>query len=60
VEVLETLYPARIAEQVERLAHHALQGEVWDKALMYCRQAGEKAMARSAHHEAVGCFEPAL
>ena len=31
-------------EQVERLAHHALQGEVWDKALLYSRQAGDKAM----------------
>jgi class 3 adenylate cyclase/tetratricopeptide (TPR) repeat protein len=60
VEALETLYPARLAEQVERLAHHALRGEVWDKALMYCQQAGEKAMAGSAHHEAVGCFEQAL
>ena len=48
------------AEQVERLAHHALRGEVWDKALAYCRQAGEKAMARSAHREAVGYFEQAL
>jgi tetratricopeptide (TPR) repeat protein len=33
---------------------------VWDKALAYCRQAGEKAMARSAYHEAVGAFEQAL
>ena len=49
-----------MAEQVERLAHHALRGEVWDKALAYCRQAGEKAMARSAYREAVGYFEQAL
>ena len=47
-------------EQVERLAHHALRGEVWDKALTYCRQAGEKAMARSAYREAVASFEQAL
>jgi tetratricopeptide (TPR) repeat protein len=33
---------------------------VWDKALGYSRQAGEKAMARSAHREAVGYFEQAL
>jgi predicted ATPase len=52
VEALEAQYRERIAEQVERLAHHALRGEVWDKALTYCRQAGEKAMARSAHREA--------
>jgi tetratricopeptide (TPR) repeat protein len=50
----------RVAEQVERLAHHALRGEVWDKALAYFKQAGEKAMARSAHQEAVGYFEQAL
>ena len=47
-------------DQVERLAYHALRGEVWDKALVYCRQAGEKALARSAHREAVGYFEQAL
>jgi hypothetical protein len=33
---------------------------VWDKALAYCRQAGDKAMARSAYREAVACFEQAL
>jgi tetratricopeptide (TPR) repeat protein len=60
VETLETLAGERVAEQVDRLAHHALRGEVWDKALVYCRQAGEKAMARSAHREAVGHFEQAL
>ncbi|MGH8070282.1 MAG: ATP-binding protein [Candidatus Entotheonellia bacterium] len=60
VEALETLAGERVAEQVERLAHHALRGEVWDMALAYCRQAGEKALARSAHHEAVGSFEQAL
>ena len=46
VEAIEALAGDRVAEQVERLAHHALRGEVWDKALAYCRQAGEKAMAR--------------
>jgi class 3 adenylate cyclase/tetratricopeptide (TPR) repeat protein len=60
VEALEGLYPDRQAEQVERLAHHAFRGEVWEKALAYCRQAGEKALTRSAHREAVGYFEQAL
>jgi class 3 adenylate cyclase/tetratricopeptide (TPR) repeat protein len=60
VEALEALAGERVAEQVERLAHHALRGEVWDKALVYCRQAGEKAMTRSAHREAAGSFEQAL
>jgi len=60
VAAMEGLAGDWVAEQVERLAHHALRGEVWDKALVYCRQAGEKAMARSAHREAVGSFEQAL
>ena len=38
----------------------ALRGEVWDKALLYCRQAGEKTLAQSAYREAVGAFEQAL
>jgi tetratricopeptide (TPR) repeat protein len=60
VEALEALAGDRLAEQVERLAHHALRGEVWDKALMYCRQAGEKAIGRSAYREAIGYFEQAI
>jgi tetratricopeptide repeat protein/adenylate/guanylate cyclase family protein len=36
------------AEQVERLAHHALRGEVWDKAVPYCQQAGGRARDRAA------------
>jgi predicted ATPase/class 3 adenylate cyclase len=50
----------RVAEHVERLAHHAVRGEVWDKALPYLRQAGAKAFARAASFEAVACFEQAL
>jgi class 3 adenylate cyclase/tetratricopeptide (TPR) repeat protein len=60
VEAMEALAGDRVAEQVDRLAHHALRGEVWDKALAYCRQAGEKALARSAYREAVEYFEQAL
>src|SRR5262249_21914672 len=76
VEALEALAPDRVAEvasgaqglpagrqgpdQVERLAHHALRGEVWDKAVAYCRQAGDKALGGLVHHEAVRHFEQAL
>jgi predicted ATPase len=60
VQAIEGLYRDRLAEQVERLAHHALHGEVWDKALAYLRQAGAKAFARSANREAVAYFEEAL
>jgi len=57
---IEQLHATRLVEQVDRLAHHALRGEVWDKAVAYFRQAGKKAGARSANREAVACFEQAL
>jgi tetratricopeptide (TPR) repeat protein len=60
VTALETLSGEQIAEQVERLAHHAFRGEVWDKVLLYCRQAGAQTAARSAYREAVGYLEQAL
>src|SRR5262249_28586757 len=45
VETIESHSRDRLAEHVERLAHHAFQGEAWGKAVVYCRQAGAKAMA---------------
>jgi class 3 adenylate cyclase/tetratricopeptide (TPR) repeat protein len=60
IEALEVLAGDRLDDQVERLAHHALHGEVWDKAVAYGRQAGDKAQARSACREAVVGYEQAL
>jgi class 3 adenylate cyclase/tetratricopeptide (TPR) repeat protein len=60
VEAIERLYPERLVEQVELLAHHAFYGELWEKAVTYLRQAGAKAADRSAHREAVSYFEQAL
>ena len=45
VETIETLYPDRVAEQVERLAHNAVRGELWEKSVMYLRHAGTRAVA---------------
>jgi predicted ATPase len=60
VSAIEELYVDRVGEQIESLAHHAFRGELWEKAVGYLRQAGAKAIARSAHREAWGCFEQAL
>jgi tetratricopeptide (TPR) repeat protein len=60
VEALEALAAPRLSDVLDRLAHHALRGEVWDKAVAYLQQAGEQALARSAHREAVTSFEQAL
>jgi class 3 adenylate cyclase/tetratricopeptide (TPR) repeat protein len=56
----ERVYPDRIPERVSRLAYHAMQGEIWEKAVLYCRQAGKKAVSRSANVEAVSLFDQAL
>ena len=60
LEALERLYPERSAEHVERLAHHAVRGEAWVRAVAYLRQAGTKATARSAYGQAMASFEQAL
>jgi class 3 adenylate cyclase/tetratricopeptide (TPR) repeat protein len=60
VHAIETQYAGRIGEQVERLADHALRGQLPDKAVIYLRQAGTKAADREAYREAVILFEQAL
>jgi DNA-binding winged helix-turn-helix (wHTH) protein/tetratricopeptide (TPR) repeat protein len=60
VGALETLHADRLGEQTERLAHHAVQGGLREKAGEYLRQAGQKAAARSALSDARVWFEQAL
>ncbi len=60
VEAIERLYPGRLAENVERLGHHAFRAEVWEKALPYLQQAGTRATTRLAMREATAYFEQAL
>ena len=60
VNAIEKLHRDRLAEHTERLAHHALQGELQEKAVHYLRQAGRKAAARSAIPDARSWFEQAL
>jgi DNA-binding NtrC family response regulator/tetratricopeptide (TPR) repeat protein len=60
VAALERLYPDRLDEHVERLAYHAVRGELWPKALRYSHQGGAKAFNRSANREAVASLEQAL
>ncbi|HXX11002.1 MAG TPA: adenylate/guanylate cyclase domain-containing protein [Burkholderiales bacterium] len=60
VVAIEATYPGRLEEHVEQLGHHALRGELWERAAEYMRQAGEKAAARSALRAAAAFFEQAL
>jgi predicted ATPase len=59
VTAAERLYADRLSEHVERLAHHALRGQLWDQAVRYSRQAGTRALDRSALGEALAHFEQA-
>jgi cytochrome P450/predicted ATPase/class 3 adenylate cyclase len=60
VDALERSQSSRSSDQVDRLALHAVRGELWSKAITYLRQAGLKACDRSATREAVACVEQAL
>jgi class 3 adenylate cyclase/tetratricopeptide (TPR) repeat protein len=59
-EVIERLYADRLVEQIERIAHHALQGQLWEKAVIALRDAASKAGARSAARAAAAYLEQAL
>jgi DNA-binding NtrC family response regulator/tetratricopeptide (TPR) repeat protein len=59
VNVLESWQREGREELVERLAHHAIQAEAWEKAVDYARRAGLQAMTRSAHRDAAAWFDQA-
>ena len=60
VGVIEALHGSRLVEHVERLAHHAFRGEMWDEAVTYARQAGDRAAALCVDGEAVAYYERAI
>jgi class 3 adenylate cyclase/tetratricopeptide (TPR) repeat protein len=60
VATIEALHPDRIGAETERLAYHALRGELREKAVGYLRQAGAKANGRSAFQDARLWFEQGL
>jgi tetratricopeptide (TPR) repeat protein len=40
VGAIERVHADRLGEHIDRLAHHAFRGEVWEKALHYLREIG--------------------
>lgn len=60
LRAMESQYRGKLQEFVESLAHHALNAALWDQAVMYLRQAGNKAVELSAYREASAFFEKAL
>src|SRR6266481_1427650 len=59
VAAMERLYPDPVPH-AERLAYHAFAGEAWEQAVRYLRQAGAKALARSAYRNSTAHYEQAL
>src|SRR5262249_25674264 len=57
---IEALNGDRLGEQIERLAHHAFHGALWEPAVEYSRQAGGRAARRSGYREASAAYEQAL
>ena len=60
VDALESWQREGREELVERLAHHAIQAEAWEKAVDYARRAGFQAMTRSAYRDAAAWFDEAV
>jgi DNA-binding response OmpR family regulator/DNA-binding SARP family transcriptional activator len=53
LRALEDLHRGRLEEQLGRLAHHALAGELCAEAVRYLLLAAQRAIERSAHAQAV-------
>ena len=59
-EGIEAVHAGDLQEYELALGRHFLDGEVWEKAILYLRRAGKGALERFAKREAVACFERAL
>jgi tetratricopeptide (TPR) repeat protein len=59
-ESLEALYADDLSGQVEALALHYDRARVRDKAMRYAVEAGDRARARFANHEAIEYYSRAL
>jgi class 3 adenylate cyclase/predicted ATPase len=59
-QAIEQIYAERLEEFLDMLAYHFDQGEVWDKAVSYLRQAGGRAMKKSAYVEATAHLRKGL
>ena len=59
-KALEEMTESIPHDHLEKLAHHAFQGELWDKAVAYSRDAGAKAMSNSAFLVALSSYQRAF
>ena len=60
VSALETTEGGNLQDHVETIAYHAFRGELWEKSVLYLRQAGAKAISHSGFTEALSSYHQAL
>jgi hypothetical protein len=60
IEAIEALYGDDPGQHLAELAHHAVAGSEFSKALRYARRAGDRALALLAYEEAARLYETAL
>ncbi|TMA92389.1 MAG: hypothetical protein E6J74_20505 [Deltaproteobacteria bacterium] len=60
VTALEQIKGSVSHDHLEKLAHHAFHGELWDKAVDYLGQSASKAAARSANRAAADFYYSSL
>jgi DNA-binding SARP family transcriptional activator len=60
IEALEALYGDEPGPQLAELAHHAIAGSEFAKAVDYARRAGDRAFEHLAYEEAARLYEAAL
>jgi tetratricopeptide (TPR) repeat protein len=60
VTSLENIVGSNLQDHIETVSQHAYRGELWEKAVAYSWQSGEKAAQRSANQEAREFFQTGL
>jgi len=60
VEIIESRFPDRLDEYIDRLADHAFKAELWEKAVPYQLRSCRRAVKRGANQDAISIFERGL
>jgi class 3 adenylate cyclase/tetratricopeptide (TPR) repeat protein len=60
VEVIESRFSDRLDEHIDRLADHAFQAELWEKAVPYQLRSCRRAIKRGANQDAISICERGL
>jgi predicted ATPase len=59
-QAIENLYPDRLEEFYEILAHHYSRSENWEKAYNFLKLSGDKALRNYSNWESFGLYKKAM